>query len=331
MNITVLYNKPSDRFATDATHKAAEEDTEHSAKEVAAALTSKGAHVTLVSVTEHAIDIAVNGITADLVFNLIEWTGVDTQLALKVFDAMSARGLHYTGATKENYHDTCDKIITKRLCQRYGLPTAKWQEFKTRKETPEIDTYPVIVKVSNEHSSVGITKDAIAHNAQELADIVKRRIDEYHQPVFAETFLTGREFQVTLLEQEGLVVLPPAEIVYGKNTDVPLLTYESRWNERHSDYKNSDVELAKLTPFLLEKLTRMSQTAFTAFGFRNYARFDIRCDEHEIPYFLELNSNPGLGDDPDYGMTVSYKAAGMTFSDFVWKIVQSARRRVNKR
>lgn len=324
MNIAVLYNKPSVRFTSDATHKAAEEDTEHSAKEVAAALEKKGAHVSLFPVTEQTIE-TIADIRADLIFNLIEWTGVDTKYAMQAFDVMSAHGFRYTGATKENYHDTCDKIITKRLCKTYDLPTADWQEFTIGNEDIKPMKYPVIVKVSNEHSSVGITKDAIVHDSDELKSVVKKRIETFHQRVFAETFLLGREFQVTLLEKaDGLEVLPPAEIVYTQGTDVPLLTYESRWNEKHREYKNSEVVLAKNVP---RAIAPMCETAFLKFGFRDYARFDIRCDEQGNPYFLELNSNPGLGDDPDYGMTVSYKAAGMNFSDFVWEIVQSALRR----
>ncbi len=329
MKIAVLYNKPSARFAADPTHKAAEEDTEHSANEVLQALVSKGADAVLVSITEDTIQKTIHEIDADLVFNLIEWTGVDTQFAMATFDELDARKLRYTGATKENYRDTCDKTIMKKLCRSAGLPTANWQAFVTGDEKFDpLLSYPVIVKVSQEHSSVGITVEAIAHNASELHDIVRKRIAQFHQPVFAETFLNGREFQVTLLERTtGLTVLPPAEILYAQGTDVPLLTYESRWNATHSDYKNSDVGLARLTPEFARALTTMSKTAFVALGFRDYARFDIRCDKKEHPYFLELNSNPGLGDDPEYGMTVSYRAAGLTFADFIWEIVLSSKRR----
>ena len=331
MNIAILYNKPSARFSTDATHKAAEEDTEESAKEILHALTRKGAVASLVPVTENTILETVNDINADLVFNLIEWTGVDTEYAMQTFDALNKSGLHYTGATKENYRDTCDKIITKKFCKKYGLPTADWQEFTTGDETIRLTQFPVLVKVSSEHSSVGISKDSIAQNAEDLVCVVRDRIGRYHQRVFAETFLPGREFQVTLVQKNaGLVILPPAEIVYTKGTAVPLLTYESRWNSDHADYMNSTVRLAALEKGPEKILNSLCRSAFWKFGFRDYARFDIRCDEKEYPYFLELNSNPGLGDDPEYGMTVSYKAAGMKFADFIWEIVESATRRTTE-
>jgi len=329
LNISILYNKPAARFTADDAYKEAEEDTEHSAVEVAQALSHKGMHPTLIPVTEHTIEQTITSLPSDIVFNLIEWTGVDVPYADKIYDLMDAKKVCYTGATKESYFLSCDKTVSKKRLDELHLSTASWQMFVTGEEVVRDDlVYPLIVKVSNEHSSVGIEKDSIIHTKQDLLPVVKQRIETYRQPVFAEAFLPGREFQVTLLEMEdGLRVLPPAEIMYTKGTDVPLLTYHSRWDEEHHDYTNSRVALAKLSLSLERDIMTMSTTAFKQMGFRDYARFDIRCDAHDTPYFLELNSNPGLGDDPEYGMTVSYKAAGMTFSDFVFEIVNSTHRR----
>lgn len=328
MNIAVLFNKPTARFARHAAHWEAEEDTEDSSREVAAALASKGANVTVVPITEHTIESVVDTLSADMVFNLIEWTGVDLPFALATFDRMDARHLVYTGATKDNYALTCDKARMKQLFDDYHLPTPRWQLFTTGKEDIREDFYyPVIVKVSLEHSSVGLTHEAIVHDESALLEIVTKRLKQFAQPVYAEEFLSGREFQVTLIDTtQGLTVLPASEIVYTKETDVPFLTYESRWDMTHPDYNNSDVILAKLTPALSKDIETMSEKAFTSLGFRDYARFDIRC-RAEDPLFLEVNSNPGLGDDPEYGMTVSYKAAGMHFADFIWEIVGATKRR----
>jgi len=89
MNIAVLYNKPSLRFMADPTHKEAEEDTEHSAKEVAEALRKKCAEARIVPVTEHTISSVIKSIRTDLVFNLIEWTGMDIPYEMAAFDALN--------------------------------------------------------------------------------------------------------------------------------------------------------------------------------------------------------------------------------------------------
>lgn len=326
--VTVLYNKPAARFAADATHIVAEEDTEESAREIASALKSKGMVPALAPITEHDSQKVIENLPDDLVFNLIEWTGIDTPYAIQAYEYMHAKGLSYTGAALDTYLLSCDKSVMKARLESAHLPTARWQLFKTGDETVRDDFhYPLIVKVSSEHSSVGLTKEAIVHNAEDAKTMVKKRLIEYRQPVYIEEFLTGREFQVTLLEREsGLSVLPISEVQYTKKTDVPFLTYNSRWDATHHDYNNSLVLLAQLTASLEKKIHDMSVTAFRTFGYRDYARFDIRCQD-ESPMFLEINSNPGLSDDEEYGMTVSYKAVGMTFADVVEEIVRSALRR----
>ena len=328
MKITVLYNKPAARFTPHAKNVEAEEDTEESAEEVAAALRTKGAAVSVVPITEDTIPETVAALSDDLIFNLIEWTGTDAKYAAKTYDLLNARHAVYTGATKESYFLSCDKVAMKKRLDTEGFPTAPWQEFITGDETIRTDLpFPVIVKVSLEHSSVGLSAAAIITAPEKLRAFVKKQIAAFHQPVLAEQFLTGREFQVTLLEtKRGLTVLPPAEVIYTKGTNVPFLTYESRWNADHPDFQNSTVELAVLSARLSHDLDSMCRGVFTRMGYRDYARFDIR-SLGEKPMFLEVNSNPGLSDYEQYGMTVSYKAVNMTFADFVWEIVQSARRR----
>lgn len=329
MNITVLYNKPAARFTPHTKNVEAEEDTEESADEVAAALRSKGAQVSVVPITETTIPETVAALPNDLIFNLIEWTGTDATYAAQTYDLLHTRGLSYTGATKESYFLSCDKIAMKKRLVAGGFPTASWQEFVTGDEPIRSDLpFPVIVKVSLEHSSVGLSKEAIIDDAHHLRAFVKKQIAAFRQPVLAEQFLTGREFQVTLVEKKnGLAVLPPAEVIYTKGTNVPFLTYESRWNADHPDFQNSTVVLATLSDQLARQVDRMCRGVFTDMGYRDYARFDLRC-LGEQPMFLEVNSNPGLSDDEQYGMTVSYKAVGMTFADFVWEIVESAKRRI---
>lgn len=329
MNISVLYNKPTHRFSDTSKNVEAEEDTQESAEEVLEALEEKKYTVALVPITEDTIPETVNALSdSDLVFNLIEWTGVDAHYASDVYDLFAKKKIKYTGATKESYFLSCDKVAMKKRLDKGGFATARWQAFETGDEPIRDDLiFPVIVKVSLEHSSVGLSKEAIIEDPEKLQKFVKKQIKKFKQPVLAEQFLTGREFQVTLLDtKKGLIVLPPSEVVYYKGTDVPFLTYESRWNADHPDFDNSTVVIAKLSPEMTKEIEEMSKQAFISMGYRDYARFDVRCLGDQ-PMFLEVNSNPGLSDDPQYGMTVSYKSVGMTFADVIEEIVESARRR----
>lgn len=329
MNIVVVYNTPSKRVKKDSQYIVSDEDTQSSAREVAQALRLNGATVRLFPVDETNID-SIASIRADVIFNLIEWTGLDLPLARRAIEAIEKTGIPFTGATSEVSCRMADKVTHKKDLDRIGSPTPAWQGFVTGTETIRPDLpYPMIVKPALEHCSIGIGVDRIAPNARMLKRIVQEQIAAYRQTVIAEEFIEGEEYQVTILEVDGLPrVLPPAEIYYRNTKErYHLLTYEGRWDESHPDYHDSGVRLAIMPD--TEKIEDICRTTFRKLRYRDYARFDIREKGNKF-YILEANANPGLGDDDDYGMTVSYKAVGMTFADFIRAIVASSVRRFKK-
>ncbi len=326
MKISIIYSLPT-RRALKSPFVATDEDTKESAEEVAEALILKGATVKLVPISQDTID-QIRSIQTDVIFNLLEWDGLDGPLLMRAMEALDATGIIYTGSSKIALAVCNDKCRMKAAIYKAGLPTARWQEFVTGNEVVRDDfRYPVIVKLGLEHCSVGLTKDAVVTGKDKLLTIVNDRIRQFDQPIYVEEFIVGREFQVTVIEREkGLVVLPPAEILFTTTGANAFLTYGSRWDDSHADYKESSVAKAVLSPTLMQKLYRVSHKAFGALGFSDYSRLDIRTREEEI-FILEANANPGLGDSDEYGMTVSYKAVGWTFADFVWRIVESCLRR----
>lgn len=326
MNISVIYSIPT-RRALATPYKATDEDTRASAEEVAAALSAKGVKTSLIPISEDSIE-RINVLCADVIFNLIEWDGLDTPLYLEALRVLEAKGTPFTGPSLVTMTRLTDKVKMKEALDVAGIPTPRWQLFTNGSRPVRDDfVYPVIMKLAWEHCSVGLTRNAIIDRKADVAPNVVEHISTFHQPVYVEEFIEGREFQVTILEEAGQPrVLPPAEIVFTKSGKDSFLTFESRWDEEHPDYKLSSVKKADLSPALHKHLEEISVAAHRHFGFRDYSRMDIRCRAQE-PFILEANANPGLGDDEDYGMTVSYKAAGMTFADFIWKIVESCLRR----
>lgn len=326
MNITVLYSEPT-RRALSGPYADTEIDTVESAGEIVRALKKKGAKVTLIGVSEDHIG-RISSVKADLIFNLIEWTGLDLPLADRAFAALEATGTPVTGATRANYLLTSDKITMKTALDDRQLPTARFQIFARGDEPVRSDfRYPVIVKPALEHCSIGLTHDAIVHSPKELTRRVGERIKTFSQSMIVEEFIQGREFQVTVLSTEsGVLVLPPAEIVFDGQNGEHLLTFDSRWDAETADYKSSHVALASLDETLETRIAAVSKDTFRALAMRDYARLDIRTRGADI-FILEANSNPGLSDDDEYGMTVSYRAVGWDFADFVWEIVMSALRR----
>lgn len=329
MNIAILYTLPTRRSKTTAFLKT-DEDTKESAREVARALTEKGATPVLVPLCEDAIEETICRIQADCIINLIEWTGLDLPFSYKAMDVLESVGIPFTGAGRRAFENGTDKIRMKQTLDRASVMTPKWQLFQTgTTESVRSDfSYPVIVKLAYEHCSIGLGKGSIVKSSEELIVLIQKQLIAFHQPIIAEEFVSGREFQITLLDKEsGLTMLPPAEVTYTVSGTQALLSYESRWNEKSPDYHTSGMALAKLTHEEIANFETLCKKTFQAFGFADYTRIDARLNSKGELAILEVNANPGLSDHPLYGMTVSYKAAGMTFSDFVWEIIQSCLRR----
>lgn len=329
MRIAVVYSLPT-RRALASPFAATDEDTKKSAIAIAKELLSKGADVTLVPVSEDTVD-QISAIRADCVFNLIEWSGLDTPLAIIAFGVLERLNIPMTGPPAVAFEQVANKVDMKKMLRSSGLLTPGWQLFESGKEPLDpMLLFPVIVKPLYEHCSIGLTYEAVVESPQKLLSVVAAQRAQYDQPVYAEEFIIGREFQVTVLDRlNGLRVLPPAEILFDETGTRAFLTYASRWIEDHPEYETSSVELAKLTPELEKSLADVSLKAFRTLGYRDYSRLDIRMRDNEV-FILEANANPGLEDDEAYGMSVSFHAAGMSFADFLWEIVGSCLRRSKK-
>jgi len=328
MHIAILYSLPTNR-AKASVFIASDEDTVESALEVEAAVKEKGATTTLVPVSQDDIDKTISSIRADCVVNIIDWTGLDLPLSLHAMDVLVKTGIPFTGCGRTAFELGTDKLRMKETLDAHKLPTASWQVFVTGKEAIQKTlTYPCIVKLAKEHCSIGLGQGSIVHNADELIVKVRQQLITHMQPVIVEEFLPGREFQITVYEDNGkIVMLPPAEITYKVKGTKAMLSYESRWDEQHPEFHTSGVALANLTKEEIGVFEDICIRAYKAFGFLDFTRIDARFNAEGKLMILEANANPGLSHHPLYGMTVSYEAVGMTFADFVWKIVTSCMRR----
>ncbi len=143
----------------------------------------------------------------------------------------------------------------------------------------------------------------------------------------AETFLPGRELNVSLLAGEaGVEVLPIAEILY---QDFPegmsrVLGYEAKWDEgsfacthtvRHFPDDPADEGL-------LARAREISRAAWKIFGLKGYARVDLRLDAAGEPHILEVNANPCLA--ADAGFMAAAERAGLSAKDVVERILRDS-------
>ncbi len=323
-HIAIIYSAPTRRMLA-TPYGATDEDSSSIAEKVSTTLTHRGYAVSVHRITEDTI-ATIGEIRADCIFNLIEWCGLDIELAKQSFVELRKLQIPVTGATEQLFVLTGDKIALKAALRLAGASVPRGMGFTTGSEDiPSDFPYPAIVKPSTEHCSMGLSGETVATDDLSLRRIVRAQIAAFRQPALAEEFIAGREFEVYLLEEAGRVrVLPIEEVLFPGDNPMAFQTYDCKWTPGSSDYEHTDVVRAKFTPNEQKIIEDECARAFTALKFRGYARFDVRYRDN-IPYLLETNANPSVydGDAPLFNPDDEV-IFGIRFSDYIEAIVQSA-------
>ena len=264
-----------------------------------------------------------------LVFNLVESVEGHGRLIHFPASILDLLAMPYTGAPAEALYLTSSKILAKKILAGAGIPTPSYYspgDLKT-KSIP-LDG-PYIIKSVWEHASVGLEDGSVLSvksTGQLLAEMEKRQA-QLGGDCFAEQFIDGREFNLSILaSQGGAEVLPPAEMRF---IDYPagkwkVVGYRAKWDEAsfESLHTQRGFEFAKSERPLLQNLTDIAKRCWHLFGLRGYARVDFRVDERNQPWVLEINANPCLS--PDAGFAAAASQAGLSYRQVVDRIIQDA-------
>jgi D-alanine-D-alanine ligase len=260
-----------------------------------------------------------------MVFNLVESLFGSDACAVSVPALLDGLGIPYTGAPASSVALASDKIAAKRIMRDLGLPTADWHPGGAAR-----DFAPgrYIVKARFEHASFGLEEDAVVElDSRAAADrAIAAASARLSRPCFAERFVDGREFNLSVLDGgDELTVLPAAEIDFSAfpRDRLRVVGYRAKWIETSFEYHHTprrfDFEPADAP--LLDRLDQLSRSAFGAFGLRGWARIDFRVDASG-PWILEVNANPCLT--PDAGFAAALARAGIPYRDAIARILRAA-------
>lgn len=267
----------------------------------------------------------LSAIQPDLVFNLVEsilGQGRLIHLAPSILDYLK---IPYTGAGTEAIFATSQKLMAKRLLQLNGVDTPPWITHDDDRENP-FTPGRYIIKSVWEHASVGLDEDSIvfAKHENKLCKLIASKREGLGGACFAERFIPGREFNLSLLAgPEGPEVLPPAEIRFD---DYPpgklrVVGYRAKWDEDSFEYQHTPrtFEFPAADAPLLGKLMDMAAACWRLFDLKGYARVDFRVDETSRPWVLEVNANPCLS--PEGGFHAAAERGGLRFNQVVERII----------
>ena len=271
----------------------------------------------------------------DIVLNYAEGiNGKDREAQLPAMLEMLK--LPYTGCSPLTCGLILDKARCKEILSFYKIPVLPHQIFEKGTEPlyKNFD-FPLIVKPIGQGSSAGITNQSVVCNEKELRKQINWLKKGLKFRAFVEPFLSGREFSIPMLgtPPKILPIIEPNHSLLPKDYH-HIDSLEVKWLFEEGDTgKNYLTCPAKIFPKLKNRLYKICFDVWRALQINDVCRLDIRCDENENPYVLEVNFPAGMIP-PEVSLTsylpLSARAAGINYESLLKRIIESALKRYGK-
>lgn len=221
--------------------------------------------------------------------------------------ALEILGLPYTGSGVMASALAMDKLRSKQLLEGANLPTPKYmvldQDTDLNYVVAELGL-PLMVKPALEGSSIGMTKV----EEENQIEAAYQSAAQFAGAVFAEQWITGKEYTVAILGDEALPVIR-------LETPHKFYDYDAKYFANDTQYHCP----CGLSPEEESQLQRLALAAFRAIGAEGWGRVDILCDQTGKPYIIELNTIPGMTDHSLVPMAA--RVRGIEFDELVYRIL----------
>lgn len=244
---------------------------------------------------------------ADIVFLALHGTCGEDGRVQAAFDLL---GIPYTGSGYLGSAIAMDKDLTKRLVSEY-VRTPEWnvvsyteQEIELLAEDAKL---PCVVKPIASGSSIGVS---IAHDREALKTALRECL-AYGNCVVLEEYIKGREIQVAILAGNAL---PSIEII----PKTGFYDYANKYQAGAAE----EITPAPIPPDWEDRLRRDTETVFRVIGLSVYSRADFIVTDDGTPYFLEINTLPGMT--PTSLMPQEAAAVGINYENLCERIVEES-------
>lgn len=224
-------------------------------------------------------------------------------------------GIPYTGSGVTASAICIDKVFTKMILRQLGIPTPDFITVGSEEDVAEGLAeaekqfgYPLIVKPRCEGSSVGIELLEGRRGALERCERVWRGFGD----ILIEPFIDGMIATVGIVGQEVLPILellPKSQRFY---------SYEAKYTRGETDF----IIPARLSPRVESKIKELAMKAHQGLGCKGFSRIDLIVKDGNRPYFLEVNTLPGLTDISD--LPAQAEHAGISYDELIFRILADA-------
>ncbi len=251
-------------------------------------------------------------------FNLVESVNNKGELLYFIPALLNMYGIPYTGNPLEALFITTSKTLTVKMLRNAGIPVP--DSFSPVEHNRLIEGKKYIIKPVWEDGSMNITSDSVFTYTRG-AEFPFSHLSNSHWQI--QEYIDGREFNVSLLAgPDGPEVLPPAEMKFIGYGDKPkIVDFKAKWIKESFEYENTVRYFPgdELDSCLKEKIEAITLRCWEVFGLKGYARVDIRVDNENNPYVIEINANPCIS--PDGGFVAATVEAGYEFTEVLERII----------
>lgn len=217
--------------------------------------------------------------------------------------------VRYTGSGHLGTSLAWDKAVSKHLFVQAGIPTPAWLSASADVQTIEQKLgFPVIVKPAGQGSTVGLSLVDRAEGLQTAIDDAA----QYDGEVLIEQFIAGRELTVGVLDGKPLAV---GEIIPAEGS---IFDYEAKYQLNAAE----EIFPADVSADVAQRAKDLALAAHSALRLGFYSRADFRMDQASDLWCLEVNTLPGLS--RGSLLPQSAGAAGIPFDELCDRISRAA-------
>ena len=262
---------------------------------------------------EHLSKIKQYKKKVDLILNALHGRDGEDGVAQSYFEYFK---IPYTHSGVISSMNAMDKIISKKIFKKNNLLTpnyinlnsVNYKKFLKESVYKNLNfNYPMVVKPSNEGSSIGVE---ICKNFNQLKKIITKLIKK-HKTLLIENYIAGQEIQVAVINGKalGAIELKPRRKFYDYKAKYSKAAFTKHIMPADIN-RNNYINVLKL-----------AEKAHQVLNCKGVTRSDFKLINNKF-YLLEINTQPGMTNLSLVPEIAKY--AGISFKELVKKIIDDA-------
>ncbi len=214
----------------------------------------------------------------------------------------------YTGSGPTASAVAMDKHLTKRILEGSGVLLPSHRLWRRGTPLPTDLAFPLVVKTPDGGSTIGT---AICPDTGHLEATLEACL-AHGDALLLETYVSGDEITVAVLDGNALPVV-------AIRPEGGFFDFEAKYTRGRTRY----VVPADVPDTVARAAQEAAVTAFGALGLSGVARADFIADASGRPWFLEVNTIPGMTETSLSPMAAG--AVGIPFDELVERVLLGAR------